>query len=164
LKKEFLKAYELSDEVIDTIMAEAAKDVSKYADYDELKKKLEAVKDYDDVKASVAEWEKKYADKESELTGVKFSHALTDGLKAAGAKNIKATKALLDETTLKLDKDGNLVGLDEQLKAIKADNAFLFASEKAEMTPIANVKTADVSTAMSVNKAREIMGLKPAKE
>jgi hypothetical protein len=78
LKKEFLKAFELSDEVIDTIMAEAAKDVSKYADYDELKRKLESVKDYDDVKISVAEWEKKYADKESELSGVKFSHALTE--------------------------------------------------------------------------------------
>ncbi len=65
---------------------------------------------------------------ESEMTQLKVDFAVEKALTGANAKNIKAVKALLDLTDAKLDKDGNVKGLSEQIEKLAAgeDTKFLF--------------------------------------
>lgn len=75
---------------------------------------------------------------ESEMTQLKVDFAVEKALTGANAKNIKAVKALLDLTDAKLDKDGNVKGLSEQIEnLIKGDDTkFLFdvAQQKQQQT------------------------------
>lgn len=65
---------------------------------------------------------------ESAMTQLKVDHAVEKALTGANAKNIKAVKALLDLTDAKLDKEGNVKGLQEQIDKLVADEGtkFLF--------------------------------------
>lgn len=69
---------------------------------------------------------------ESEMNQLKVDFAVERALTGAKAKNIKAVKALLDLTDAKLDKEGNVKGLQEQIdKLIAADDTkFLFDTTK----------------------------------
>jgi len=60
--------------------------------------------------------------------------AIELALTAAGAKNIKAAKALLDLEGLEVTENG-LKGLDAQLEGIKKDNDYLFQNEQQQQTP-----------------------------
>ena len=68
------------------------------------------------------------ADFESQLTQKDYDFALTEALRNAKAKNPTAVKALLNVETIKLV-NGQLVGLDEQLTALKASDDYLFVPE-----------------------------------
>lgn len=57
-----------------------------------------------------------------------FDFALESALRDAKAKNIKAVKANLNVDGLKLS-DGKVIGLDEQLAALKESDSYLFISE-----------------------------------
>ena len=46
-------------------------------------------------------------------------------MKEVGAKNIKAIKALIDMEQVKLE-DGDLVGFDTQIEALKESDSYLF--------------------------------------
>lgn len=65
---------------------------------------------------------------EAEMTRLKVDFAVEKALTGAKAKNVKAVKALLDLEDAKLDKEGNVKGLQEQIdKLIAADDSkFLF--------------------------------------
>lgn len=65
---------------------------------------------------------------ESELNRLKIDYAVEKALTGAKAKNIKAAKAMLDLTDAKLDKEGNVKGLEEQIKELTSgeDTKFLF--------------------------------------
>ena len=65
---------------------------------------------------------------ESEMTQLKVDFAVERALTGASAKNIKAVKALLNLTDAKLDKEGNVKGLQEQIDKLVADEGtkFLF--------------------------------------
>ncbi len=69
---------------------------------------------------------------ESEMNQLKVDFAVEKALTGAKAKNIKAVKALLDLTDAKLDKDGNVKGLQEQIDKLSAaeDTKFLFDTAK----------------------------------
>lgn len=109
MKTEFLKSLNLSQEVIDKIMAENGKDIAVE------QKKAEKAK----------------ADADKQISQMKFDYALSAALTGAKAKNAKAVKALLDMDGLKFnDNDGKIVGLDEQLAQIKTDNDYLFESDE----------------------------------
>jgi len=62
------------------------------------------------------------------LKQIRLNNAVEKKLIASGAKNIKATKALLDLESVELDEDGNVKGLDEQIKQLQEneDSKFLF--------------------------------------
>lgn len=77
------------------------------------------------------------ADNEAKLNAAKLSYKTELALTQAGAKNTKAARAVLNTDDLKLDKDGNVVGLDDQLKALKADDStkFLFADADPKPEP-----------------------------
>jgi hypothetical protein len=159
MKTEFLKSLNLSQEVIDKIMAENGKDIAveqKKAEKviqerDSYKLKAESLEtqvndanteiqkfkdmDIDGIKKAADDWketaEKAKADADKQISQMKFDYALSAALTGAKAKNAKAVKALLDMDGLKFnDNDGKIVGLDEQLAQIKADNDYLFESDE----------------------------------
>lgn len=71
---------------------------------------------------------------ESELNQLKIDFAVEKALTGAKAKNIKAVKALLELGEAKLDKDGNVKGLDEQIEKLRSgdDTEFLFEAQKQQ--------------------------------
>lgn len=157
MKTEFLKSLNLSQEVIDKIMAENGKGIAveqKKAEKviqerDSYKLKAESLEtqvndanteiqkfkdmDIDGIKKAADDWketaEKAKADADKQISQMKFDYALSAALTGAKAKNAKAVKALLDMDGLKFN-DGKIVGLDEQLAQIKADNDYLFESDE----------------------------------
>lgn len=87
-------------------------------DNEALKKQIE------DFKTEAKAKDEKY---QAELTQVKTDNLLERELITAGAKNIKAAKALLDMSKVKLDGE-TLIGLKEQIEAQKTaeDSKFLY--------------------------------------
>lgn len=72
------------------------------------------------------------ANHESELNQLKIDFAVEKALTGAKAKNIKAVKALLELDDAKLDKDGNVKGLAEQIEKLTSgdDTKFLFEAQQ----------------------------------
>ena len=140
--REFLKGLDFDKETIDTIMAEHGKLLTsakeEVATANETIKTLQdTVKKFDGVdveklKQDLADAETKY---NTDLSATKLSNALEMALITGKAKNTKAVKALLDTESIKLDGD-KLLGLDEQLTKLKADNAYLFEEVKADDTTV----------------------------
>ena len=62
---------------------------------------------------------------EEDLKATKLNYALEARLAKEGAVNSKAVKALLDISKISLDGD-NLIGIDEQLKALKENEKWAF--------------------------------------
>nr|DAZ41814.1 MAG TPA: minor structural protein [Caudoviricetes sp.] len=65
---------------------------------------------------------------ESEMNKLKIDFAVEKALKSAGAKNLKAVRALLELEDAKFDKEGNVKGLAEQIEKLTSgdDTKFLF--------------------------------------
>lgn len=98
------------------------------ADIAELKK---GAGESDDLKKQITELQAKYkADAEkaaAELNQSKLNAAVELTLITAGARNVKATKALLEMDKVKLDGE-QLLGLNEQIEALRKEQGFLFSS------------------------------------
>ena len=71
---------------------------------------------------------------ESEMNQLKIDFAVEKALTGANAKNIKAVKALLDLDDAKLDKDGNVKGLSEQIEKLVAADDTKFLFEETQQT------------------------------
>lgn len=65
---------------------------------------------------------------ETKIAALRKETSIELALKDEKAKNIKAVKALLDLEKVSLDGD-NLIGLDEQLKALKEKESYLFGED-----------------------------------
>ena len=83
---------------------------------EELKKQIETLQA--ENKKAGEEWQAKMAQ-------MQLDFAIDKALTAAKAKNAKAVKALLDMDKVKLDGD-QLLGIDEQLKALQQSDPYLF--------------------------------------
>lgn len=87
----------------------------------------------DDLKAQIEQLQadnKAAAEKhQAELNQTKVDYQTDLALTQAGAKNIKAVKALLDGDKIALNEKGQLTGLNEQLEAVKKDNDYLFQAD-----------------------------------
>ncbi len=148
MKREDLKALGLADEVIDKIMAENGKDIEKHkgeaaaakASTEQLTKQLgerdaqlEELKKVDaaGLQAEIAKLQTANADAQAKhdtaLKAERLNFALESRLIKEGAVNTKAVRALLDPAKISLDGD-NLVGLDDQLKALKESEKWAFGS------------------------------------
>ncbi len=57
---------------------------------------------------------------------VKLDYEIKLALNEAGAKNERAVKALIDLDTVKINEDGQLIGLNEQLANLKSTDDYLF--------------------------------------
>ena len=151
MRTEFLKNLGLDQDAIDQVMAENGKDVNKVrARLDAANEELEALKasvapkdvrikeleakaaQLDDVQtkydALVASSAQQKSDYESQIAGMKRDAVIDGKLRDAGAKNVKAVKALLDM--------GN-ENWDEQIAALKAgeDTSFMFGPKETPATP-----------------------------
>lgn len=63
---------------------------------------------------------------EAEINQLKLDNAIDNALSAAGAKNNKALRALLDSSKLKLGDDGKVTGLEDQIAALQKSDAYMF--------------------------------------
>ncbi|MCC8014917.1 MAG: phage scaffolding protein [Eubacterium sp.] len=68
------------------------------------------------------------ADYEEEIKRLNIQNAVDGALMAAGAKNVRAVRALIDFEELKPLKNGEIEGLTEQIEALSVsdDTSFLF--------------------------------------
>ncbi|QBO36966.1 scaffolding protein [Periweissella cryptocerci] len=158
MKRDELKTKGLTDEQIDFVMDENGKDINDFrgqlttatqerdnlqTQVDEVTKNLaDAQKNGGNSKELQAQLDKLQDDLKTAqdngqeaLTQTKLGYETELALTKAGAKNVKAAKALLDMDNIKFDKDGKIEGLNEQLEAIKTaeDTSFMFAT--AEVSP-----------------------------
>lgn len=153
MKRKFLEDLGIEKESVDKIMAENGKDIeSAKSDYESIKEELDkanstiaerdnqlkelkdSAKDNEELIQKIANLEQKNkadaAKHKAELDEFKINAAVETTLSNFKAKTPKAVKAMLDMEKIKLDKDGKVTGIDEQVKAIAEaeDTKYLFDS------------------------------------
>lgn len=67
---------------------------------------------------------------DAEIAQLKLDNAVNSALLAAGAKNVKAVRSLIDAEKLRLEKDGTVTGLSDQIKAVQKSDAYLFTEKQ----------------------------------
>ena len=79
--------------------------------------------DVKQLQADVKNWETKY---NQDLANAKLESAIKLAIAKSGTLSERALTGMLDKEKIKLDKDGNITGLDEQIEAIRKSDSFLF--------------------------------------
>ena len=103
------------------------------------------LKEANDAKTASDEFKGKYedllktqkADKEkyeADLAANKKNFAIDLALTKAGARNNTAVRALLDMGKISLDNNGAVLGINEQIDALKKDNDYLFGVQQGSST------------------------------
>jgi len=67
---------------------------------------------------------------DAEMTQLRLDNAIDAALTAAGAKNIKAVRALIDTSKVKVGEDGKLTGFDDLLSAVQKSDSYLFTEKQ----------------------------------
>lgn len=153
MKREFLQNLKvgeetLSKEVIDSIMAENGRDITKakedavkpYSDYEDIKKERDELKaqqgDSTVDGKTAAQWKESYdtavADHQKELEGIKFQGVLDSAIATFKGKNAKAITALLDVEALRGSEDQQKA-INAALENLKKESGYLF--EEAQKAP-----------------------------
>ena len=145
MKKEDFIALGISPELAAKAAEASDKELEGYVPRDQLdtanaenKTLKQSVADRDkqleELKKQIETLQQQNADREkahqAELAQLKLDHAIDAALAAAGAKNAKAVKALLDVSKVKLGEDGKLTGWEEQIKAVQKSDSYLFAAKQ----------------------------------
>lgn len=178
MKTEELKALGLTDEQIAGIFkingkseSKSKEDIEKItAERDALADKLktteEALKGFAgvDVKelegkisSLQADLKAKDDDYNAKIADLTFNSLLDNLINASGAKNAKATKALLDLDALKTSKNQK-EDITAAIQAVKADNDYLFASNEPIKNAVTETNNNTTKDPMAAIKAA--MGLK----
>lgn len=159
MKREFLKEMGLSDEQIDKIMAENGKDIqaeqdkitAKQNEVDKLSAQLseadervKAFKDMnvDEIKTKAKEFEDKFNQSQAELKEARENALIDKVLGGLNAHDVDVVKGLIKKDQLVFN-DNKIVGLDEQIKALKESKGFLFKDDGGEKKPSFTSKTGD---------------------
>ncbi len=155
MKKEEFTALGISEELAAKAEAASLKELGSYVEkskHDELveenktlktqvadrDKQLETLKasagDNEELKKQIETMKRQNADQEkahkAEMAQLRLDNAIDAALTAAGAKNSKAVKALIDVSKVKLEEDGKLTGWDDQIKAVQKSDNYLFNLQK----------------------------------
>jgi len=183
MKREFLKGLGISEELVESIMAEHGKTVEANKteaetlrrSEEELKKQLEEANsqirtfkdmDIDGVRKAAKDWEEKAKNAEAEskkrIAEMQLDHAVERELSGAKARNHKAVLALIDREKLTLEND-TVKGLSEQLEDIKKENEYLFEGEKQPPAPQFSGRTFSAQREAEDAAIRQAMGLPPKK-
>lgn len=182
MKRKFLEDMGLTKEQVDSIMAENGNDIeAAKGELEQTKAELEQTKtqlqeanttidgfkDYDQVKGQVEEYRTKYetskAEYEAKISDMQFGASLEAAITAAGGRNAKAIKALLDVDTLKSSKD-QTADMKAAIEACQKDNGYLFGAIEPINNPVASTGGAGAGGVDSNTAAlRAAMGL-PAEE
>jgi septal ring factor EnvC (AmiA/AmiB activator) len=152
MKREFLKSLNLDDKVIEQIMSKNGADIENvkksFGDVDSIKQENESykaqiaerdkdikklskqVKDNDDLSNQFNELQSKYKVDTEKLEGKlqenKLNTSLNEVLTAAKVRNPKAIKGLLNMDDIKLNDKDELIGVNDQLEALKKSDSYLF--------------------------------------
>jgi hypothetical protein len=180
MKKTDLIALGLTDEIAEQVIISHGKDIEAHkaklvaaqAEAESLKAQLteagtaiENFKklDVDGIKAAADDWklkaEQAQKDAATQLSALKFDHAIDAALSGAKAKNAKAVKALLNSDGLKLTDDGSIVGLNEQLEKIKSENDYLFVSDTPTPQIVTGGNNQSILGDSTVSAMRKAAGL-----
>ena len=150
MKREFLKAFELDDAVIDQIMDESIKDIERekgkattaiterntlqtqLADVQEQLKAFEGV-DVAELQGKITALNKDLSDKDTEyqskIADMTFSGSLTAAISALNGKSAKAISAMLDVDGLRASKNQE-ADIKTALEALKESDGYLFEQAK----------------------------------
>lgn len=63
---------------------------------------------------------------DAEMAQLKLDNAIDAALTAAGTKNIKAVRAMIDTSKMKLGEDGTVEGLSDAIKAVQKSDSYMF--------------------------------------
>lgn len=85
--------------------------------------------DVKQLQTDVENWKTKY---NQDLESARLDSAIQLAIAKSGTLSEKALMGLLDKDKIKLDKDGNPTGLDEQIEAIKKEDSFLFKAAESK--------------------------------
>lgn len=174
MKRKFLEDLGLDKDAIDKVMAENGADIeAAKADYDALKQERDSLAaqvaerdgQLETLRKSAGENEaltKQIADLqaenlaarqqyESDMKELKLSTAIKLAL-GDTAQDAELVTGLFDKSKLILSEDGKVTGLEEQLKVLKKEKAFLFKEEKAPQQQIRGGKPADGKGTPPVDK------------
>lgn len=165
MKRKFLEDLGLEKEAIDKIMAENDNDVNAAkAEYDSMKQERDTMaaqvaerdKQLETLKNSTGDMEalkqqiitlqadnqaakEKY---DADMKELKLSTAIRLAL-GESAQDSDLVAGLFDKSKLILSDDGKVTGLEEQLKSLKKEKAFLFKEEKPAQVQIKGGKPAE---------------------
>lgn len=82
------------------------------------------------LQATIDSLTQQVKDRDATITGMKRSGKIREALTKAKARDAAVVEKLLDASKIGEDDNGNLTGLDDQVKALKASSAYLFEEEK----------------------------------
>ena len=71
---------------------------------------------------------------DAEMTQLRLDNVIDAALTAAGAKNIKAVRALIDTSKVKVGEDGKLTGFDDLLSAVQKSDSYLFTEKQQKQS------------------------------
>lgn len=166
MKRDQLKELGLQDDAIDKIMSMNGADIEKakssnvemaeenealktqIAERDkDLKNLRKHAKDNEELSNSYKELQAKYdkdtADLSNKLSQTRLNGAVDRALSKAGVRNTKTIKGLLNMENIKLDQDGNVSGLDDQIKSIRQSDSYLFNEGEKQNYKPSNGKPAE---------------------
>ena len=155
MKKEDLLAMGLTDEQADKVIGSIDGNFVTKARFNEINEELKTAKkslsdrdkqleglrksagDNESLTAQIATLQKANSDQQKahdeEMAALKFNNAVELALTGAKAKNIKAVRAMLDDSKMKIGEDGKLNGFDEQIEALKKSDSYMFhVDQKAQ--------------------------------
>ena len=150
MKRKFLEELGIEKDVIDKIMAEHGKTSAELASKKEdiqalekqlsdrdtdLKKLKDEAGDNAELKTKYQDLEAKYKEDktafEAKLKENNINHAIETSL-LGKVYDSKIVAGLIDKEKIVISEDGNVIGLDEQVKALHDEKAFLFVPNKEE--------------------------------
>lgn len=136
MNRTFLKGLGLEQEAIDSIMAEYGKDVESLKGQvttltQERDTATEALKAYDgvDIEALKNANESLKEEYEGKIRDIKISGAIEKALTGAKAKHTDLLIDKFDREKIKVDKDGKITGIEEQLNGFKESYTDLFTPD-----------------------------------
>lgn len=133
---EGIKEYKDSAEKVKTLEAENNSLKEQISQRDKDLKELKKV-DAQELQTKIAELEEKnktlQAESESKLLETRKNLMLENSLMKANVKNSKAIKGMLELDKITIDGD-ELTGLDDQIKALKESDSYLFNIEEPTKT------------------------------
>lgn len=177
MKRKFLEDMGLTKEAVDAIMTENGKDIEAakgelsqvQAELDQTKQQLQEAnttidgfKDYDQVKSQVEEYKNKYEQSKTEyeerIADMQFGTTLEAAITAAGGRNAKAIKALLDVDALKKSKD-QTADIKAAIDVCQKDNGYLFGANEPINNPVGPTGGSGTGMDASAAALRAAMGL-----
>lgn len=164
MDRKFLEAQGIEADKIDAIMAEHGKTVNPLKqDKEALQTEVDSYKEQiterdtqledlqgkvgseEDLKATIESLKTANKEKDDErrrlLDSQKLDYEVRIALNTSGARNERAVKALLDLDTVKINEDGQLTGLKEQLETLQESDSYLFTSSVEENDNSSDKKT-----------------------